>query len=246
MNTAHSEGIKAGEALALARLSALYEDRFVTLKESRWLDMAANEYEKAARLAAESRNKSIEGQILAQWAMLYLNAPRTNTDLVSAQNLLKKALNRAPMDGSIYAALGCAMLKTGKSPLGAKFIDQALMLDPSNWQALNEKFKIFESERRFSDAKLVLIQMNLYYPDFAQVKDLNNRLIKDMKTAAASSTPTNRGVKPTAPAGKANGSSPAKGAPDRAKSNTPPPANTAPSVSAPPPSVTPPSVIPTK
>lgn len=192
MTRAHNEGNKAAEALALAKLSALYGDRFTTLKESRWLDMAAKEYERAAKLAAESRNKVVEGQILAQWAMMYLNAPRSNTDLISAQTLLKKALTRAPMDGNIYAALGSAMLRTGKSPLGIKFIDQALMLDPSNWQALWEKYKILEQDKtKLEDRKLVAAQLNRYYPDFPQVKDLLSKLQKESARPAPGPTKGN-------------------------------------------------------
>lgn len=172
MKQAETDGVKAAQALALARTSSLNADRFYSLKESRFLDQAAKDYERAAKLASESRNKTIEGQILASWAMLYLNAPRSNTDLVSSQNLLKKALAKAPMDATIYAALGSAMLKNGKSPLAIKFIDQALMLDPANWQALQEKYKILESDKKLSDMKLVLAQLSRYYPDFPQTKEL--------------------------------------------------------------------------
>jgi predicted aspartyl protease/tetratricopeptide (TPR) repeat protein len=189
MMNARSDGIKAAEALALARLSGLYADKFSQTKESRWLDMSGKEYEKAAKIAADSRNKSIEGQILAQWAMFYLNAPRSSTDLVSAQNLLKKALSRAPSEGSIYAALGSAMLKTGKSPVAIKFIDQALILDPTNWQALREKYKLFESEHKLAGMKLVLAQMNRYYADFPQVKDLQAKFNKESNKPLSAGSP---------------------------------------------------------
>ncbi|MBX9690666.1 MAG: aspartyl protease family protein [Candidatus Obscuribacterales bacterium] len=191
-NSARDKGVKAAEALALAKLSGLYADRYNIQKESRFLDMSGKEYERAAKIAQESRNKAIEGQILAQWAMLYLNAPRSNTDLISAQNLLKKALSRAPMDGSIFAALGTAMLKTGKSPLGSKFIDQALMLDPSNWQALWSKYKLLESEGNRAGMKLLLAQLNRYYPDFPQVKEANSKLAA---AQAATKAPTQRNPK---------------------------------------------------
>ncbi len=175
---AESDNVKAAQALAIARVASLNADRFYTQKESKYVDLAARDFEKAAKLASESRNKTIEGQILASWAMLYLNAPRSNTDLVSSQNLLKKALNKAPMDASIYAALGSAMLRSAKSPAAIKFIDQALMLDPSNWQALCAKGKLLEADNKPNELKLLLAQMSRYYPDFPQVKDLQIKFQK--------------------------------------------------------------------
>jgi predicted aspartyl protease len=207
MTAARSEGVTAAEALGLARLASLYADRFSASKESRWLDLSTREYERAAKLAADSKNKNVEGQILAQWAMFHMNAPRSNTDLISGQNLLKKALARAPGEASIYAALGSAVLKTGKSPQGVKFIDQALMLDPSNWQALFEKYKLFESEHRTSDMRLVLAQMTRYYPDFPQVKELSANLNKEKSKAPAGTGSAAKG-RIRRPVGTAAGKSP--------------------------------------
>ncbi|MBX9720473.1 MAG: aspartyl protease family protein, partial [Candidatus Obscuribacterales bacterium] len=187
MLDAQKNKVKAVEALCIARLASLYGERFALLKESKWLDLASKEYERAGKLAAESRNKTIEGQILSQWAMLYLNAPRNNTDLISAQNLLKKALTRSPSDASIYAALGSAMLKTEKTSdvparqMGISLIDRALLLDPSNWQALWAKYKLLESEKKTKDMALLVAQMTRYYPDYPQVKEL---LSKRQKEAA--------------------------------------------------------------
>lgn len=177
MNNAKTDNAKAAEALALSRLASLYADKYYSTKESRWLDLASQEYERATKLATTSRDKTVEGQVLAQWAMLNLNAPRSSTDLTSGQNLLKRASKRT-MDPSVFAALGSAMLKSSKSPLGIQFIDNALMLDPSNWQALTTKFKVLESEKKYDEMKLLAEQMSRYYPDFPQVKEIQAKLAK--------------------------------------------------------------------
>lgn len=191
MNKAKAAGQNDIQALALARLSGLYADRFQSTKESHWLDIAAREYERAAKLAVESRNRNVEGQILAQWAMLYLNAPRSSTDLSSAQTLLSKAMSRCSNDASICASLGSAMLKTGKSPLGVKFIDTALLIDPANWQALWEKVKILGSEKKAAELKLVAAQLARYYPDFPQVKELQAKLARAASQAHNKASPAN-------------------------------------------------------
>ncbi len=164
---------KASEALAVARIAGCYADKFSTAKEGRWLDIAAREYERANKLAVESRNKTAEGQILAQWALLYFNAPRSQNDLMLAQELLKRALMKAPMEPSIYAALGNTMMKVGKAPLAEKLLDQAIMLDPANWQALWAKYKLCQSQGNKKSQDLVLLQLQRYYPNLPDVLNVN-------------------------------------------------------------------------
>jgi predicted aspartyl protease len=171
LKEAQNSGLKAAEALAIARLANLYSDKFNEKKEAKWFDLASREYERAGKIAAESRNKQVEGEILAQWAMLYLNSPRSKNDLDGAQKLLNRALAKAPSEGSIYAGLANAMLKTGKAQMATQFVDNALLLDPSNWQALWLKYKLCEEAGKQKDVGLVLAQLERYYRDLPQVKE---------------------------------------------------------------------------
>ncbi len=185
--------LPATEALCMAHVAGCYADRYLRTKDTRWLETAVREYEKASQLAAESKNRLVEGQILAQWSMFHLNAPRSNTDLVSHLNLLKRAFTRAPNDATIYSALGTALVKSGKASEGIKFVNQALMFDPSNWQALWTKYRIAESDGKPADMRLVLAQLKRYYSDFPQVKEAESKL------ANFQTKPT----RPTRPATKA-------------------------------------------
>lgn len=176
LKEAQNSKLKAPEALAVARLASLFGEKFNSQKESRWLDMAAREYDRASKLAIESRNKQIEAQILAQWAMLYLNSPRSKNDLDSAQKLLNRALLKAPSEASIYAGLGSCMLKTGKTAIATQFVDNALLLDPANWQALQLKYKLCADAAKLKEQGLVVAQMQRYYPDLPQVKEIAAKL----------------------------------------------------------------------
>ncbi len=191
LREAQSTGLKAPEALAIARLASLYSDRFNEKKESKWFDLASREYERAGRLAAESRNKQIEAEILAQWAMLYLNSPRSKGDLDGAQKLLNRALAKAPSEGSIYAGLANAMLKTGKAQMATQFVDNALLLDPSNWQALWLKYKLAQEAGKHHEVALVLAQMERYYAEMPQVKEAMAKLPAASRTQAPA-RPVNR------------------------------------------------------
>ena len=180
LKEAQGSGAKAAEALAISRLAGLYSDKFNEKKESKWFDLASREYERAGKLATESRNKGIEGQILAQWAMLYLTSPRNNNDLDGAKKLLNRALAKAPAEGSIYAGLANAMLKTGKSPkemqMATQFVDNALLLDPTNWQALWLKYKLCEETGKHKELPLVVTQLERYYAEMPQVKEARAKL----------------------------------------------------------------------
>ena len=176
LKEAQASKLKAPEALAISRLASLFAEKFNAQKESRWLDMAVREYDRAAKVAAESRNKLVEGQILAQWAMLYLNSPRSKSDLDAAQKLLNRALLKAPSEGSIYAGLASCMLKTGKTQVATQFVDNALLLDPSNWQALWLKHRLCEEAGKTKDLALVVAQLQRYYPELPQVKDAAAKL----------------------------------------------------------------------
>lgn len=188
---ARSERMQAGEALALSRIAGCYADRFQQTKDTKWLEAAVKDYDRASQIAAESKNRLVEGQILARWSMFHLNAPRSNTDLVSSQNLLKRAFARAAGDATIYSALGSALVKSGKTVDGLRFVNQALMFDPACWQALWTKYRVAEAEAKQAEMRVVLAQLQRYYTDFPQVKEAEAKLLR-MKAPAVSRPATRK------------------------------------------------------
>src|SRR5262249_45480977 len=105
---------KEAQALALSHIATCNAEKFTITKESRYLDIAGRQYEKAVKIANESYNRSVEGRVLAQWALMYLNSPRTMNDITAAQSLVTKALQKAPMEPNIFAAFGTTLLHIGK------------------------------------------------------------------------------------------------------------------------------------
>lgn len=167
--TAQVDQQKAIEALAVSRMAGCYLEKYGKTKDTKWLDLSTREYERANKIANESRNRSVEGQVLGQWALMYLNAPRNYNDVTTAQNLLTKALQKAPMEPSIFAAFGTTLMRVGKKPEAEKLLDRALVLDPANWQALWGKHKLYVEEKKTKEATLVAEQLQHYYPSFPDV-----------------------------------------------------------------------------
>jgi len=172
---AKSAGLKAAEALALSRIARCHGDRFNDTRDGHYLDVAGHEYQHAIDLANESRNRTVEGQVLALWALTYLNSPRSDADIKAAQGLLQKALQKAPMDATIFAAFGTTLLHIGQTQEAEKLLDRALMLDPANWQALWSKYKLYADTNRSHDQLLVAAQLKHYYPTYPDVLALSKR-----------------------------------------------------------------------
>ena len=183
---AQIDKLRAVEGLAISRIAGCYTDKFTKTKESHWLDQAGREYEHASKIATESRNHPIEGQILAQWALMYLNAPRSKDDITAAQRLLMKALDKAPMEPKIFAALGATFLHIGKKTEAEKLLDRALVLDPANWQALWAKYNLYKDSGRSREQALVISQLQHYYPTFPDVIAIAGTVTTKIPTVADS------------------------------------------------------------
>ena len=173
LTAARTANLKEAEALAISRIAGCYADKYSATKESRFLDIAGKQYDKANKVANESYNKSVEGQVLAQWALMYLSAPRAMNDITAAQSLVSKALQKAPMEPNIFAAFGTTMLHAGKYSEAEKLLDRALVLDPANWQALWSKYKLYEEQSRPKELADVVAQLQYYYPSYPDVLALS-------------------------------------------------------------------------
>lgn len=173
---AEKEGVKAAQALAVGRIAGCYADRYARTKDLKWMESARREYERADKLANEARNRSVEGQVLAGWAMFYLTAPRSSADLEFGKGLIEKALRRCPPEPTLFAALAAALVKRGQFQQAKDFTNQALLLDPGNWQALWTKYRIAEQEAHKAQSQLVLSQIEHYYADFPQVREARSKL----------------------------------------------------------------------
>ncbi len=163
------------EALVISQIATCLADKFTQTKESKYLDSANKLFEKAYKTANDSYNRTVEGRVLSQWALMHLNSPRTMRDITMAQSLVAKALQKAPMDANIFAAFGTTLVQAGKPQEAEKVLDRALVLDPANWQALWSKYRLCADEQRQREQKLLVQQLQRYYPSYPDVMKLVGR-----------------------------------------------------------------------
>lgn len=185
---AQSADCKAAEALALAASGDMLCEKFKTSKEHALLQQAEENFVKAGTLAKESRNRQIEARVLAAWGLSYLISPRSAHDLDGAGILIKRALAKNPSDAKIYSSLAAVLIKrAGHSDKVARLVDQALILDPSDWHALWIKHQEAARQGNKKEQKLIEDQLALYYSDIPKVQQLNTpNAIKSSKAGSRS------------------------------------------------------------
>lgn len=117
-------------------------------------------FSKAQDLAHKMEDREIEGRILADWALLYMD----NGQLQEAEQSLQGASQFAPQDPQVMVDYAVYLNKNQQYGNMRYYIDKALFLEPSNWQALWYRFKLCE---RFGDVqaeKDTLKEILKYYP----------------------------------------------------------------------------------
>lgn len=171
---ANNQKEKDAQALIISQAASCLADKFTTTREGKYLDQAGKLFERADKTANESCNRSVQGRVLAQWALMYLNSPRTMRDITLAQSLVAKALQKAPMEANIFAAFGATLVKAGKPEEAEKVLDRALVLDPANWEALWSKYRLCRDEQRRREQNFVAAQLQRYYPSYPDVLKLVN------------------------------------------------------------------------
>lgn len=176
--TSQVEQQKQIEALATARIADMYVQKYKKTKEMKWFDQALSDYERSLKIANDSHNRNVQGEVLAQWSLALLEGQRSYSEITAAQDMLSKALAKAPTDPNIFAAVGTTLLRVGKRAEAEKLIDRTLVLDPSNWHALWAKYKLYQDDKRPKEAAIVVEQLVHYYPSFPEVIALAPSTVK--------------------------------------------------------------------
>jgi tetratricopeptide (TPR) repeat protein len=125
-----------------------------------------------------------------------LEGQRSYNEITTAQDMLSKALAKAPTDPNIFAAVGTTLLRVGTRVEAEKLIDRTLVLDPSNWHALWAKYKLYQEDKRPKEAAIVVEQLQHYYPSFPEVVALAPSTVKPSVATAERKAPV------TAPSAK--------------------------------------------
>lgn len=124
-------------------------------------------FSKAQDLARKLQDREAEGRILADWSLLYLD----NGQVQAAQQALQGATLFAPQDPQVNVDFAVYLYKMQAYADMQKYVEKALFLEPSNWQALWYKVKLSELFSDSMQLKDTLKEILKYYPWSKLAKD---------------------------------------------------------------------------
>lgn len=157
---------------------------------------AAYEYfVKAVELARRAGARDVEGRILADWSLLYID----NGQQAEARQTINQAVMMAPSDPQVNLDYALHLAKDQNFIEMQKYLDKALFFEPSNWQALWCQFKLSEKFADYPKGIAILKEITRYYPwsKMASAKLLEfQTYVKDMKAAAKAPGAVKPGVPP--------------------------------------------------
>ena len=128
-------------------------------------------------MAKKAGASEVEGRILADWSLLYLD----NGQNQSAKQTMDRALVLAPQDADVNVDCAVHLSRARRFPEMQKYVEKALFLDPSNWQALWYQVKLSETFGDTPKMMATLKEIVHYFPwskiaqdKLKQIDALNN------------------------------------------------------------------------
>jgi predicted aspartyl protease len=174
-----AEQLTGAEAICMAHLAVLNNQRKKDsngnarpLREDE-KDHYSSIFKEAEHKANSSENSQAYGKVLAIAASYYCDNFSKADAITFAKPLLTTAAVECATEPSVYVATAKLLKKTKTERMMTQIVDQALMLDPSNWEALWLKYELAE---QYNDQKLktlIVQQLNQYYGDVAAVRKLS-------------------------------------------------------------------------
>ncbi len=144
------------EAKALGRLGCLHRILAHDLNRPEQAKVAYHYFTRAQQLARKVGDREVEGRILADWSLLYSD----NGQTTEAAQTMQAGLMAAPNDPFVNVDNAVHLYRAKLYTDMQKFVDKALFLDPSNWQALWYQLKLsemfFDTARQMSTLKEIL------------------------------------------------------------------------------------------
>lgn len=152
---------------------------------------AAYEYfVKGQEKARAVHAQDVEGRILADWSLLYLD----NGQTAEGKQTIDRALLLAPQDPNVNVDCAVHYYKQRQFPEAQKYIEKALFLDPDNWQALWYQVKLSENFYDTPRVVATLKEILRFYPWSKTASDKLRSLTSSGAAAAATQSTTQRNI----------------------------------------------------
>ncbi|GEM_PF-469781 len=148
------------EALLWGRMANMRRMMAKELQRPEHARAAYDYFVKAVDLARKAGARDVEGRILADWSLLYMD----NGQQAEARQTINQAVMMAPQDSQVNLDYALHLAKDSNFIEMQKYLDKALFLEPSNWQALWCQFKLSEKFVDYPKGIAILKEILRYYP----------------------------------------------------------------------------------
>jgi predicted aspartyl protease len=184
------------QARIWGRLGDLHRIMAKDLSRPEQARIAYEYFSKAQELAHKRGDREVEGRILGDWSLLYMD----NGQMPAARQALEGATMYAPQDAQVNVDFAVYLYKLQLYSDMQKFIEKALFLDPANWQALWYKVKLAELFNDSQQLKDTLKEIIKHYPWSKIAKDkLTALTAPPPSTTPPGNQPTNAPPVPITP-----------------------------------------------
>jgi hypothetical protein len=124
---------------------------------------AVKAFDAAFATARENNDVVMQSRVLAGEALFLMDHEPGYNEIRNIHRLLQASatLSQSEPDLLVAAAVFCG---TEVPAMKRKLIDQALVLDPTNWRALMEKLAIAKRDGKPGESELVIALIRHYYP----------------------------------------------------------------------------------
>jgi len=170
---AHEADCPNVEALAKASSAALEWDVAAAKNDTEGKEIALKRFDDAMKLAESTREARVQAQVASLMSMARLKHAKTQDDFVASRKTLGTAAKLGPTEPLVMVAAGLILVQLNHNDMAEKVFNQALTLEPTNWQGLWAKYRLATATGQTDVARLVLEQLRHYYPQAEEVKALS-------------------------------------------------------------------------
>ncbi len=191
--SATASGDKKNEARLLGRFGNLRRMMAKDLGRPEHSKASYDYFVRAQDLAKKVGSTEIEGRILADWSLLYLDGNQA----VSAKQTIDRALQLTPQDANVNIDYAVHLFRARRFPEMQRYVEKALFLDHSNWQALWYQVKLSEL---FGDTPKVISTLKeilRHYPWSKTAQDKLKQLAPPPVAPGAPAIPATGATPPT-------------------------------------------------
>lgn len=190
--SATASGDKKNEARLLGRFGNLRRMMAKDLGRPEHSKASYDYFVRAQDLAKKVGSTEIEGRILADWSLLYLDGNQA----VSAKQTIDRALQLTPQDANVNIDYAVHLFRARRFPEMQRYVEKALFLDHSNWQALWYQVKLSEL---FGDTPKVISTLKeilRHYPWSKTAQDKLKQLVPPPVAPGAPAIPATGATPP--------------------------------------------------